>query len=649
MLPGSRRARISRGPLIVAISIGLSLIGPISGQFLPRPPRDPRPEKARIAFEAGRFTEAKELLEPYVEKDPENADAWLFLGWSRYRLGEFGPALAAFEQALERTPGSADALVGVGYATLQLEGPAGAAPFFSRALESEPERSDALRGLVLAGRRQDAPANVVRQGALAARQLEIIEGASVESLLSSATLRAGVERRLRPPVQRGSIEVPTRAGKRYLEVRQADGTWQPLFIKGVNLGVTLPGRFASEFPTDEKLYREWLGSIASLGANSIRLYTLLPPAFYRALDWHNDQPGARKVWLIQGVWTELPPELDFSNREYESELREEISRIIDAVHGNIAIGPKRDHAWGSYDRDVSEHLLAYIIGREWEPFAVVAYNAMHPDRTSWSGRWLRVEQGNPMECWVAKMCDFAAEYEASNYSTIHPLTFANWPTLDPLHHPTESTLAEAEVFRRRLGLPALALDVHSWDDDAVAIDSTRIEPTAAMTAGFFAAYHIYPNFPDFMNNEYRDATDALGPNQYIGYLRDLIAYHGDQPVVVAEFGISTSRGIAHVQPLGWHHGGKNEREQGHLVARMLHNIHDAGYAGGIVFEFMDEWFKGTWNAAPYEIPAERRTMWFNDESPEQSYGLIAVRPASIRISIDGRSDDWRADSVYATD
>jgi hypothetical protein len=150
-----------------------------------------------------------------------------------------------------------------------------------------------------------------------------------------------------------------------------------------------------------------------------------------------------------------------------------------------------------------------------------------------------------------------------------------------------------------------------------------------MPAGFFAAYHIYPNYPDFLNNETRYAT----------YLADLKRYHGHQPLLVAEFGISTSRGIAHVQPDGWNHGGHDERAQGELVASMLTAIHDAGCAGSVLFEFMDEWFKGTWSAAPLEIPAERRRLWFNAESPEQSYGVVALRPASA-VRVDGDPSDW---------
>jgi hypothetical protein len=54
---------------------------------------------------------------------------------------------------------------------------------------------------------------------------------------------------------------------------------------------------------------------------------------------------------------------------------------------------------------------------------------------------------------------------------------------------------------------------------------------------------------------------------------------------------------------------------------------------------MDEWFKGTWSVAPLEIPAERRRLWFDAQSPEQSYGIVANRPATP-VVVDGDPAEW---------
>ena len=102
------------------------------------------------------------------------------------------------------------------------------------------------------------------------------------------------------------------------EVRDALGRWIPFYIQGVNLGVALPGRFPSEFPTDSALYMGWLDTLAAMNANALRVYTILPPSFYRALRaWNVGHPRS-PLWLVHGVWTELPPEHDFDDPEWKA-------------------------------------------------------------------------------------------------------------------------------------------------------------------------------------------------------------------------------------------------------------------------------------------------------------------------------------------
>jgi len=536
------------------------------------------------------------------------AESRVRLGWCLYRRGDFGAAERAFEDGRALDPRNADADVGLGYARLQLG-------------EIE-EARESFRS-VLARRRDDGDA---RKG------------------LSLAALRApGEELRFRDdesPVR--PIEVPVRAIRDYLEVRGESGAYKPIFVKGVNLGTALPGRFPTEFPRETGIYLRWLETIAGLGANTVRAYTLLPPEFYRALAAHNALAGPRRLWLIQGVWAELPTDGDFAGEDYVAEFGAEIERAIDAVHGDLVTPPRPGHASGIYDTDVSGSLLALVIGREWEPFAVKAFDARRTDPSGFDGAYFSAKRVPAMEAWAARMCDRTAAYEARRYRMLHPLAFANWPTLDPLRHDTESNRDEEDRWRRVYGLPyEEALRDAPWENDAVALDATKIEPTAAMPAGFFAAYHIYPNYPDFLNLErgLAEGGDSLGPSRYAAYLADLKRYHGRQPVLVAELGISTSRGVAHIQPEGWHHGGIDERRQGELLSRMMGAIHEKGLAGGILFELMDEWFKGTWSASPLEVPAERRRLWFDAQSPEQSYGLIANRPSTPR-RVDGDPADW---------
>jgi hypothetical protein len=467
---------------------------------------------------------------------------------------------------------------------------------------------------------------------------------AAQYLVAMADRRSGGsgEIRLKPDGDAAQPVYFARAGNDYLELRDDQGNWTPLFVKGINLGPAQPGRFASEAPEDDATWKNWLDMISGLGTNAVRVYTLQPPAFYRALAAHNAVPGSRRLWLLQGVWADLPPRDDFDDAAYVTWFHSEIARVIDAVHGDLVLEPERGTARGIYDTDVSADTLAWIVGREWEPFAVAAYQQRHPGTCDHQGRYVVVTNGHAMECWIGGMLDYAAAYEVRRHGQARPLTFANWPTLDPLVHPTEATRAEEDQLRHRLtGEPLPVRTDPAWDDDSVSVDAAVMAGSADFPTGVFASYHIYPNFPYFMNLDptYAEVRDEEGINRYAGYLRALTAHHGHQPVLVAEFGMSTSRGIAHLQPEGLDHGGHDEAEAMRASARLLRSIGRERMAGGVAFEFMDEWFKGTWSTSPFEIPEEHRPRWFNAQSPEQSYGLFANRPNSV-IRVDGDAADW---------
>jgi hypothetical protein len=134
--------------------------------------------------------------------------------------------------------------------------------------------------------------------------------------------------------------------------------------------------------------------MAAAHANVVRLYTILPPAFYRALKRWNDAHPDRTLWLVHGVWAEAPPDDDYDDRAWKAEFREEMQRVVDLLHGHALIPPRPGHAFGRYTVDVSDHVLAFIIGREWEPFTIHHYNTMRPTRTSYSGSFLTLQNGS---------------------------------------------------------------------------------------------------------------------------------------------------------------------------------------------------------------------------------------------------------------
>ena len=417
-------------------------------------------------------------------------------------------------------------------------------------------------------------------------------------------------------------------------------TVRPMFVRGVNLGAAPPGHFPGEFAITKADYVRWLRFARSIRANAIRVYALHPPELYQALKEENDAHRDDPIWLFQEVWTELPDANDFWDPGFTRGFESEIQAAMDAIHGNATLAPRPGHASGRYTADVSPYVAGWLLGREWEPYAVRDTDRKHPERTSYAGRFFAVDSGTAMECWLAKELEMAAGYEASRYGLAHAVSFVNWPTLDPMRHPTEY---------ERGGRPA------EHDEDAYSVDPTRIHPARAAspftkTLGYFANYHIYPYYPDFMNLDpgYSAHQDRHGACNYSGYLADLKAHTKGMPLLIGEFGVPTSRGIAHQQPQGINHGGMSEEEQGKDDVRLLEDIQETGCAGGLLFALYDEWFKVNWLVARNEQPRDRDPIWHNLLDPEENYGLIGFDPPSA-IRVDGNLSDWAGVRPYAED
>jgi len=414
----------------------------------------------------------------------------------------------------------------------------------------------------------------------------------------------------------------------------------PFFIRGVNLGAGSPGHFPGEFAITKADYRRWLRFARTLRANAVRVYALHPPEFYEALKEENDAHPKDPLWLFQEVWTELPERNDFMSPAFTRGFDFEIKTAIDAVHGNALVAPRPGHASGRYTADVSPYLAGWLLGREWEPYAVRVTQQRHPEATTFKGSYFVVDEGTAMEVWLAKELDLAAGYEAGRYGVAHALSFVNWPTLDPMRHPTEYERGGKES---------------EHDEDAYSVDPTRIrllKPRAqgGRSLGYFANYHVYPYYPDFMNLDpgYSAFRDQHGPCNYAGYLTALKAITRGLPLLIGEFGTPNSRGVAHQQPQGIDHGGMSEAEQGRQDARLLEDIQSTGCAGSLLFALFDEWFKVNWLVRRMEQPADRDPLWHNLLDPEENYGLMGFDPTpSIRV--DGGTDDWAGIKPYAAD
>lgn len=424
--------------------------------------------------------------------------------------------------------------------------------------------------------------------------------------------------------------------KRVSTVRDAnlavyDGTgWQTRFWNGVNLGASEPGYGPGAIPQTREDYLRWFPQMKEMNVDVLRVYTILGPEFYEALEDFNSEQE-EPLWLIQGVWSpeeELVGEDGEGRDAYTPEItqtfEDEITDAVRVVHGDADIPERRGHAGGRYRADVSAYVLGWIVGTEWYPLAVEKTDEANAGMEPYAGEYFRAtESATPFESWGARMLDVLAR-EEMEYGWQRPAALSNWPTTDPLTHPDEANEQE----------------------DLVSVDPMHIEPTEAWKAGYFASYHIYPAYPDFLrySREYQSyVTEDGDRDPYAGYLHEMREHHEGIPLVVAEYGTSSARGMAHRGPLGRDQGMHTETAQGEINADLLRTIRNEGYDGAILFAWQDEWFKFAWNTGALEIPGARRPMWLNRLTNEQNYGVIAAEPgesAEEMIHLDGETDDW---------
>jgi hypothetical protein len=253
--------------------------------------------------------------------------------------------------------------------------------------------------------------------------------------------------------------------------------------------------------------------------------------------------------------------------------------------------------------------------------ATASSDRLNADAPAARGRYVRsLPRATPTERWLAGTLDYLAGLEAKR-GWSRPVTFTNWITTDPLRHPTEPLEKE----------------------DLVSIDAMHLRATPAWPGGLFASYHAYPYYPDFLRYEPRlqRTRDAHGrPDPYAGYLAALRRHHRGQALMITEFGVPSSLGLAHLGPLGRDQGDHSEQEAARIDADLLRTIRRTGLAGGILFEWADEWFKFTWNTIDYELPGERRALWRNDLTNEEHFGVLATEPDRAGVTLDGDDREW---------
>lgn len=415
-----------------------------------------------------------------------------------------------------------------------------------------------------------------------------------------------------------------------IQIDKGNG-WEDFEIKGVDLGAGIPGHYATEYAIDKETYLRWFQQIKDMGANTIRVYITLGPAFYEAFyEFNNENPDP--LYLIHGVWIDdyvQNSHMDAFNSAYQQQFIEDCRTVVDVIHGQRWVNLGSNSANGSYTRDVSPWVIGYILGVEWEAPTVAYTDETYVGMGTYEGEYLHTTtEASAFENMLASVGDALLTYENNRYAQQRLVAFSNWPTTDPFDYPK---------------------GIETFFEKYSSVDVEHIKFNEHAIAGTFASYHVYPYYPDYLQYmpEYATQTDPTGQvNTYYTYLKRLVEYHS-MPVVVSEYGVPSARGAAQRDAnTDRHQGNMSETDQGNAIVRCYEDIMAAGCAGSVVFTWQDEWFKRTWNTMA-NVDLTATPYWGDYQTNEQYFGLLSFDPGTERsVSyVDGNAEEWQESDV----
>ncbi|MBQ9986367.1 MAG: hypothetical protein IJP38_08690 [Oscillospiraceae bacterium] len=427
-----------------------------------------------------------------------------------------------------------------------------------------------------------------------------------------------------------------RDGEIYME---KNGAFVPFEIKGVNLGSGIPGEWATSFAIDKETYLRWFGYIQDMGANTIRIYTIQNDTFYDAFYEYNEN-NPTPLYMIHGVWVNdyiLNSHRDAYNKEFYDTFLENSKIMVDVIHGNrkLNLGRVASAGHGTYNKDISDWVIGYILGVEWDDSTVAYTDDLYDGQegfSSYHGKYMYTsEAASPFETMLTMVGDKVIEYETGRYSDQRLVAFSNWPTTDPFEYPQV---------------------VKDFFMKCARVDVEHIKTTDSFIPGQFASYHVYPYYPYYLSlvddwsifgiSSKEAFRDELGrTNSYRTYLQMLNNHH-TLPVVISEFGVSTGRGMAQVdKDTGRNQGNTSEQMQGQALIDCWKDIKATGCNGGCVFTWQDEWFKRTWNTM-HAVNLTRTAYWSDYQTNEQYFGLLSFDPGEKKsvCYVDGDISEW---------
>lgn len=403
--------------------------------------------------------------------------------------------------------------------------------------------------------------------------------------------------------------------------------WEKLEIVGVGLDSTKPGAFPSENLVSEEDYLRWIKDIYDMGANCIKVSNLMGANFYKALDKFN-KDKKNPIYLMQGIYFDeklLKNGKDPQGSKASSAFKDNIKLVIDSVHGNPYNKEKPD-ILQVYKTDISKYVIGYSLGIQFAKHDLI-YTEIMNNKKPYDGKYMYTDKNSSsFESYLAKMGDYAVDYEFSTYKKQSLISFIGTSA----HHIASSV--ENPNKKNILSSKDTNEEFKNF------IDVEDIKAKRGLKTGIVASYNIYPSY-----TELKEYDGNIGK-----YFED-INKHYSIPVIIGEIGVPSSRSGGDFNE-NIDKGYITEQEQGKALVDIYKAVKKSKLAGCFIFEFQDSWYSSSWNTKDNKI-LDRSAYWSDAQTYSQSFGLMTFEPGRLKVTPypDDKLDEWSEKNVISKD
>lgn len=403
--------------------------------------------------------------------------------------------------------------------------------------------------------------------------------------------------------------------------------WEKLEIVGVGLDSTKPGAFPSENLVNEEDYLRWIKDIYDMGANCIKVSNLMGANFYKALDKFN-KDKKNPIYLMQGIYFDeklLKNGKDPQGSKASSAFKDNIKLVIDSVHGNPYNKEKPD-ILQVYKTDISKYVIGYSLGIQFAKHDLI-YTEIMNNKKPYDGKYMYTDKNSSsFESYLAKMGDYAVDYEFSTYKKQSLISFIGTSA----HHIASSV--ENPNKKNILSSKDINEEFKNF------IDVEDIKAKRGLKTGIVASYNIYPSY-----TELKEYDGNIGR-----YFED-INKHYSIPVIIGEIGVPSSRSGGDFNE-NIDKGYITEQEQGKALVDIYKAVKKSKLAGCFIFEFQDSWYSSSWNTKDNKI-LDRSAYWSDAQTYSQSFGLMTFEPGRLKVTPypDDKLDEWSEKNVISKD